>query len=70
MSTIPGDDTWVDTGLVPQDADAVREAADDVRSADVLPSAARPDLAGLASEPDVVDQAIELGEDEDDYSQV
>ncbi|MCV2393497.1 hypothetical protein OEB99_04180 [Actinotalea sp. M2MS4P-6] len=70
MSTIPGDETWVDAGLVPQDPDAVREAADDVRAAEHLPSAARPDLADEASESDVVEQSLEAGdEDEDDYQE-
>lgn len=66
MSTIPGDETWVDAGLVPQDPDAVREAADDVRAAEHLPTAARPDLADRAAEPDVVEQALDAGEDDDD----
>ncbi|MCB2176625.1 MAG: hypothetical protein KQH57_12500 [Actinomycetales bacterium] len=67
MSTIPGESTWVDAGLVPPDPDQAREATDDVRAADHV-GASRPDLADEAAEPDVVEQAMEVAdEDEDDY---
>ncbi len=68
MSTTPGEDTWVDAGLIPPDAQAAREAADDLQAAEHLPTAARPDLVGDAAEPDVVEQAFAAGDDdEDDY---
>ncbi len=68
MSTIPGESTWTDAGLVPQDPDEVREAVDDLQAAGRVPAAARPDLEDQADESDVVEQAIDVPDDDaDDY---
>lgn len=64
MSTLPGESTWVDAGLVPPDPDEAREAADEVVDRTDAP---RPDLTGQAAEPDVVEQAMVVADDEDDY---
>jgi hypothetical protein len=70
MSTIPGESTWTDAGLVPQDPDEAREAVDDVQAAGHV-DAARPDLVDQADEPDVVEQAIDVPDDDaDDYPDV
>ncbi|MDO8106912.1 hypothetical protein Q6348_06835 [Isoptericola sp. b441] len=67
MSTVPGESTWVDAGLIPPDPDEAREATDDVRAADHV-AVSRPDLSDQAAEPDVVEQALEVDDaDEDDY---
>lgn len=70
MSTTPGDDTWADAGLVPPEN---AEVPDSTRSTvpvdlDFQPAAARPDLRDEAAEPDVVEQAQGVPEDEgEDY---
>lgn len=64
MSTLPGESTWVDAGLVPPDPEEARRAADELVDRS---DAARPDLVGQAAEPDVVEQAIEVADDEEDY---
>ncbi len=68
MSTIPGESSWADAGLLPPQDDAVRtiEPAAAV-DGDLLPSAPRPDLRDEAAERDVVDQAIEAASDDEDY---
>ncbi|WP_454044469.1 hypothetical protein [Cellulosimicrobium sp. Marseille-Q8652] len=79
MSTVPGDDTWRDAGLVEQDEDAV-SLVEEVESGDTgvddpehesdeyRPRSARPDLDGEASEADVVEQASAVPGEEDDYA--
>lgn len=70
MSTTPGDETWADAGLVPPDSS---EVADPSRSTvpvepEHQPAAPRPDLRDEAAEPDVVEQAQPVPDDEsDDY---
>jgi hypothetical protein len=61
MSTIPGESTWADAGLVPPQTDP----PEDERS----PEQPRPDLRDEAAEPDVVEQSLPAaeGDDEDDY---
>lgn len=80
MSTVPGDDAERDAGLVePEDgvANLVEEveSGDDTRVDDpehdpdeYRPGSARPDLAGEASEADVVEQASAVPGEEDDYA--
>lgn len=71
MSTVPGDDTWADAGLVrPDEATPLDAPADtpDGAEPEHVPAAPRPDLDGGAGEPDVVEQAVTVGDDdEDDY---
>ncbi|HMO10559.1 MAG TPA: hypothetical protein PKB06_03440 [Actinotalea sp.] len=62
MSSIPGESTWTDAGLVPPDPDQAWQA-----DPDEVATVPRPDLEGRAAEPDVVEQALDAGEDEDDY---
>lgn len=66
MSTVPGDDTWADTGLVPPDNSAVpgSERSTVPVEPEHQPRAPRPDLRDEAAEPDVVEQAQEVPEDE------
>ncbi len=64
MSTIPGDESWNDAGLVDPDAHEPANLVDEVsRSSaesgeDYLPGTPRPDLDGNADEADVADQAV------------
>lgn len=64
MSTVPGEQSWRDAGLVDPDAhepvNLVDEAsAPSVSSGeDYAPGTARPDLDGRATEADVADQAV------------
>lgn len=70
MSTTPGDDTWADAGLVPPDSSEVQDPSRSTVpvEAEHQPAAPRPDLRDEASEPDVVEQAQPVPEDEtDDY---
>jgi hypothetical protein len=68
MSTIPGESSWADAGLLPPQEESVRTiGAPDLAEVEVLPSAPRPDLRDEAAESDVVDQALEVDADEDDY---
>lgn len=70
MSTIPGESSWADAGLVPPDNSAV--PSPDTSTVPVepehQPAAPRPDLRDEAAEPDVVEQAQEVPDDgSDDY---
>ncbi|MCB7136485.1 hypothetical protein [Cellulosimicrobium marinum] len=78
MSTVPGEDTWRDAGLVEHDeatnlVDEV-ETGDEARSDatrapdEYHPGSARPDLDGQADEADVAEQAAAVPGDEDDYA--
>jgi hypothetical protein len=62
MSTIPGESTWADAGLVPTEVGAPE-------AEELAPAQARPDLRDEAAEPDVVEQALPAADadDEDDY---
>lgn len=57
MSTIPGDNTWADAGLVPPDNSAVQSPERSTVPVDPehQPRAPRPDLRDEADEPDVVE---------------
>ena len=68
MSTIPGDDSWADAGLVPPEDAEVPDPGDGTAPVDPehRPAAPRPDLRDEADEPDVVDQAREVPADEDE----
>ena len=75
MSTTPGESTWADAGLIPPEDEAEvpesRRAAVPVEpehQPEHQPAAPRPDLRDEAAEPDVVEQALGLGEDEDEGS--
>jgi len=79
MSTVPGDDTWRDAGLVEHDEDAVsladeseddRPAVDDSEheSDEYRPRTPRPDLDGEADEADVVEQASAVPGGDEDYA--
>ena len=77
MSTVPGDDTWRDAGLVEQDDEAVSLVEevetppgvdDPERDPDEYrPRSPRPDLDGEANEADVAEQASAVPGEEDDY---
>lgn len=68
MSTIPGESSWADAGLLPpQDESVMTIDAADPAEVEALPSAPRPDLRDEAAESDVVDQALEAAADEDAY---
>ena len=68
MSTIPGESSWADAGLLPPpDESAVTIDALANVDVDAVPSAPRPDLHDEAAEPDVVDQALDAAADEDAY---
>lgn len=68
MSTIPGESSWADAGLLPPEDIVIPEIGPtDPVDVETVPAAPRPDLRGEAAEPDVVDQALEAGEDEEDY---
>ena len=70
MSTTPGENTWADAGLIPPEDEEVPEPRR--TTVPVEPehqsAAPRPDLRDEAAEPDVVEQALGLGEDEDEGS--
>jgi hypothetical protein len=63
MSTLPGPESWRDTGLVPpEDAEV-----DTTHEADeYVPDAPRPDNDGAADEADVVEQALDVPVDAED----
>ena len=70
---MPGDDTWRDAGLAPVDPDGARSLADrDDPDADTTdpeeyrPGFARADRDGRADEADVVEQATEVPDPDDD----
>jgi hypothetical protein len=66
MSTTPGENTWADAGLIPpEDEKPLRIAVP--ADPEHQPSAPRPDLRDEAAEPDVVEQALVAGEDEEEY---
>lgn len=73
MSTVPGESTWVDAGLIPLDGDEEPPRIDDEQAdADEpdehRPAEPRPDLRGEAAEHDVVEQLIEVPDDDvEDY---
>jgi hypothetical protein len=72
MSTVPGDRTWRDAGLVePALTDLPEVAPDDVPDPvgdGYRPDEPRPDLAGEADPVDVAEQAEAVPDDErDDY---
>ncbi|AEI13012.1 hypothetical protein [Cellulomonas gilvus] len=72
MSTVPGDDSWRDAGLVPAEPDVPARLADgDAPVADpeeYVPDFARADLEGQADEADVVEQDTEIPAQEDDLT--
>lgn len=68
MTTVPGDSSWADAGLVPPDSSQV-PASDRITvpvDPEHQPAAPRPDLRGEAAEEDVVEQSLEVPEDETD----
>lgn len=69
MSTVPGDRTWRDAGLVePALTDLPEVAPDDTTDGDYAPEEPRPDLAGEADPVDVAEQAAPVPDDDrDDY---
>ncbi|HEY0217616.1 MAG TPA: hypothetical protein VGC57_14600 [Cellulomonas sp.] len=72
MSTVPGDRSWRDAGLVePALTDLPEVAPDDAHEAEdgaYRPADARPDLDGEADPGDVAEQRAPVPEDErDDY---
>jgi hypothetical protein len=70
MSTTPGDSTWADAGLVPPDSSQVQDPSEETVPVEPehQPAAPRPDLRDEATEPDVVEQAQDVPEDEgEDY---
>ena len=67
MSTLPGPDSWRDAGLdPPEDAEVDTTHEPD----EYVPDAPRPDTDGDADEADVVEQALDAPEDDDDGSPV
>ena len=68
MSTTPGDSTWADAGLVPPESSEVPDPSRTTVPVEPehQPAAPRPDLRDEADEPDVVEQAQLLPEDEAD----
>ncbi len=70
MSTTPGENTWADAGLIPPEDEEVPEPRQTTVPVEPehQPAAPRPDLRDEAAEPDVVEQALGLGEDEDEGS--
>jgi hypothetical protein len=78
MSTLPGRDSWRDTGLEPpEDAevDTTHEPDEYVPPPEVdpthepdeyVPDAPRPDTDGSANEADVVEQALDVPVEEDE----
>ena len=72
MSTVPGDSTWADAGLVPPDNSQVQDPSHGTTPVEPehQPAAPRPDLRDEAPEPDVVEQAMEVSADEtEEYRQ-
>jgi hypothetical protein len=72
MSTVPGDRSWEDAGLVePALTDLPELASEDRRSSEdgaYVPEDARPDLVDEADAGDVAEQRARVPEDErDDY---
>ena len=70
MSTTPGENTWADAGLIPPEDGEVPEPGRITVPVEPehQPAAPRPDLRDEAAEPDVVEQALGVGEDEaEDY---
>ncbi|WP_454051301.1 hypothetical protein [Cellulomonas sp. Marseille-Q8402] len=72
MSTVPGDRTWTDAGLVePALTDLPEVAPDDEqdpRDDAYTPDEPRPDLTGEADPVDVAEQAAPVPDDDrDDY---
>ncbi|MGC0250977.1 hypothetical protein [Pseudactinotalea sp. Z1748] len=76
MSTVPGEQSWQDAGLVDPDAHEPVSLADETSAPspesgeDYRPRTARPDLEGRASEADVADTAAavpaqDLDDDDD-----
>ncbi|MBD5787058.1 hypothetical protein IF650_12795 [Cellulosimicrobium terreum] len=82
MSTVPGDDSTRDAGLVTPDEDVVNlveeTEVEDTATAgagepgrgtdEYVPRSARPDLDGTADEADVVEQASAVPGAEEDYA--
>ena len=68
MSTIPGESSWADAGLVPpEDAEIpMPDRSTTPVDPEHQPAAPRPDLRDEAAEPDVVEQAIDVAPDESD----
>ncbi|WP_182113348.1 MULTISPECIES: hypothetical protein [unclassified Actinotalea] len=68
MSTIPGDSSWADAGLVPPDNAQVPGSESTTVPVDPehQPAAPRPDLRDEAAEGDVVEQAQEVPDDGSD----
>lgn len=66
MSTIPGDSSWADAGLVPPENAEVPSSDRSTTPVEPehQPAAPRPDLRDEADEPDVVEQAIDVPADE------
>lgn len=64
MSTVPGEQSWRDAGLVDPDAHEPVNLVDEAQSPsadsgeEYHPGTARPDLSDQASEADVADQAV------------
>lgn len=69
MSTVPGDSSWADAGLVPPQDAEVQDPSSTTVPVEVEhePAAPRPDLRDEADETDVVEQALDLPEDAEDY---
>lgn len=74
MSTVPGESTWADAGLIPFDGEYLPEIDGEPDPGDPddpdehRPEPGRPDLRDEATEHDVVDQLTDVPDDEtDDY---
>lgn len=69
MSTVPGDRTWRDAGLVePALTDLPEVPPDDDRDDAYRPGEPRPDLVGEADPVDVAEQSAPVPDDDrDDY---
>lgn len=65
MSTVPGDDTWADAGLV-RPGEAEPPALPEAAAGEHVPDAPRPDRDGQADEGDIVEQAVPAGDDDTD----
>ena len=68
MSTTP-ENAWADAGLVPPEDDEVPELPQITFPVDPehRPAAPRPDLRDEAAESDVVDQALDVPQADEDY---
>ncbi|MCL3862625.1 hypothetical protein [Actinotalea sp. K2] len=68
MSTVPGDSSWADAGLVPPDSSQTQDPSLTTIPVEPehQPRAPRPDLRDEAPEPDVVDQALTVPIDDSD----